>query len=167
MPTMLLNVDCSRGFSLLQSAVALMVMSAGMLFLVPRLTDLIDEAHKAHVKSVAMAIKTGAMIYREVWMTDRNSPLLADMVLTESGWPSGRVKDTDSVLSAPTTARCAGLWKSLLDVEVPTLTFDDDQTFDFQVNVIEGQCRYYHKASDDKFFIDYNTTTGRVSWNIR
>ena len=67
MPTMLLNVDCSRGFSLLQSAVALMVMSAGMLFLVPRLTDLIDEAHKAHVKSVAMAIKTGAMIYREVW----------------------------------------------------------------------------------------------------
>lgn len=167
MPTMLLNVDCSRGYSLLQSSVALTVMSAGMLLLAPRLTDLINEAHKAHVKSVAMAIRTGAMMYREVWMTDPNSPLLTHMVLTEFGWPTGTVKDMDSALSVITTDRCAGLWRSLLDVEVPTLTSEDDHTFDFQVDVFEGQCRYYHKASDDTFFIDYDTATGRVSWNIR
>lgn len=167
MPTMLLKVDCSRGYSLLQSVVALAVMSAGMLYLVPRVTDLINEAHKAHVKSVASAIHIGAMMYRKIWMTDANSPLLAHLVMTEQGWPTGRIEDTESAFSAVTTARCTGIWTSLLDTEVPTLTSKDDHFFDFQVDVVEGRCRYYHKASDDKFFIDYDTATGRVSWNIR
>lgn len=47
-------------------------------------------------------------MYREVWMTDPNSPLLTYMVVTEFGWPAGTVKDTDSVLSVITTDRCAG-----------------------------------------------------------
>lgn len=167
MPITLLKVDWKRGNTRIQLIVALAVMSAGMLFLVPRLPDLINESHKAYVTSVGTAIRTGAMMYRNVWMIDRSSPLLADMVMTEQGWPVGKFEDMERASLATPTDRCAGLWKSLLEVEVPTLSSEDDQNVDFQVAVVGGQCRYYHKASDDVFFIDYDTATGRVSWNIR
>lgn len=44
MPTTLLNVGRKRGFSLLQSAIALAVMMVGILILVPRMDNIIEDA---------------------------------------------------------------------------------------------------------------------------
>ena len=167
MPMLLLSTEKFRGYSLLQSAVALGVMALGMIFLVPRLDDLIDEAYQAHVKAVGSALQMGAHMYHKVWMTDRNSPSLTEIDMTDSGWPAGRKEESGSSSAVTQADRCTGLWKSLLDIEVPTLTTGKDVTADFRVEYVEGHCRYYHQLSNDRYYIEYNAATGRVSWNIR
>jgi len=165
MPTTLRKADRSRAYSLLQSAIALTIMAIGILLLVPRLNTIIEEAWRAHVKSVATSLKTGAMIYREAWITDPQSTLLTGMAMNDDGWPVGTVKENGSGVMS--TARCEGLWNRLLDKEVPTLSVRRNTGADFRVEVVEERCRYYHTASGDRFFIDYDTAHGRVSWNIR
>ncbi len=167
MPMLLLSAERFRGFSLLQSAVALAVMALGMLFLVPRLDDLIDEAYRAHVKAVGSAIQVSAHTFHKVWLTDRNSRLLIDMKMTESGWPLGRKEDVDASSEVTGAERCTGLWTSLLDIEVPTLTSGDSLSADFRVEEVEGRCRYYHQLSGNRYYIEYDAANGRVSWKIR
>ena len=167
MPTTLRIAVRSKGFSLLQSAVALAVMMVGILILVPKMDDIIEDAWRAHVKSVGSSLQTGGMIYRKAWMTDKTSTLLSGMTMNKHGWPVPRDSETDSDTGVTTTRSCEGLWNSLLDIEVPTLTTGDDSGADFRIEVVEGHCRYYHRASGDRFYIDYSSADGRVSWNIR
>ena len=167
MPTTLLNVGRSKGLSMLQSAIALAVMMVGILILVPRMNDITEEAWRAHVVSVGSALQTGAMIYRRAWVTSRNSTLASRLPANDIGWPMAQVPGKDTGTGVTTTEGCEALWNSLLDTEVPTLTTRNDGGADFLISVVEGQCRYYHRASGDRFFIEYSSANGRVSWNIR
>ncbi|SIT01446.1 hypothetical protein SAMN05421686_107241 [Thalassolituus maritimus] len=167
MPTTLLNVGGNRGFSLLQSAIALAVMMVGILILVPRMNDIIEDAWRAHVQSVGTSLQTGVMIFRKVWMTDRNSTLQEGLAINQYGWPVPQEPGWMPGAGVTTTLSCEALWNSLLDIEVPTLTAGDNASADFRVEVVEGHCRYYHRASGDRFYIDYSSADGRVSWNIR
>ena len=167
MPTTLLNVGRKRGFSRLQSAIALAVMMVGILILVPRMDNIIEDAWRAHVKSVGSSLQTGVMIFRKAWMTDKNSTLLEGFAMNQYGWPVPQEPDGMSGSGVTTTLSCEALWNSLLDIEVPTLTAGDNASADFRVEVVEGHCRYYHRASGDRFYIDYSSANGRVSWNIR
>lgn len=162
---LLLSTERFRGYSLLQSAIALAVMALGMFFLVPRLDDLIDEAYQAHVKAVGSALQSGAHFYRQRWMTEEHNQTLDQVQMTENGWPAGGVAGRTS--TETDTDRCTGLWNSLLDIEVPTLTTGQDLNADFRAEEVRGKCRYYHQLSGNKYFIEYDTATGRVSWNIR
>ncbi len=167
MPTTLLNVGGNRGFSLLQSAVALAVMMVGILILVPRMDNIIEDAWRAHVKSVGSSLQTGVMIFRKAWMADKNSTLLEGFAMNQYGWPVPQEPEGMPGSGVTTTLSCEALWNSLLDIEVPTLTAGDNASADFRVEVVEGHCRYYHRASGDRFYIDYSSVNGRVSWNIR
>ncbi len=167
MPTTLLNVGGNRGFSLLQSAVALAVMMVGILILVPRMDSIIEDAWRAHVQSVGTSLQTGVMIFRKVWMTDKNSTLREGLAVNQYGWPVPQEPGRMPGAGVTTTLSCEALWNSLLDIEVPTLTAGDNASADFRVEVVEGHCRYYHRASGDRFYIDYSSADGRVSWNIR
>ncbi|AHK17284.1 hypothetical protein [Thalassolituus oleivorans] len=156
------------GYSLLQTSVAVAIMAAAMAILIPRLDVLIDDSRRVQVQAVGAALQTSVFIVREQWRSKVGYRESTPFQLSLQGWPLGLRHDVASAFDDQVidVERCVGLWKTLLEDDSPTLTTGDDPSADFRAEVVDNQCRYFHQASADARFIDYNTKDGQVSWHL-
>jgi len=160
--------NSAAGYSLLQTSVAVAILAGVMAILIPRLDILIDDTRKVQVKAVGSALQTSVFIVREQWRSKVGYRESSPFQLSLQGWPLGLRHDVDSALDDQVidVERCVGLWKTLLEEDRPTLTTGDDPSADFRAGVFDGQCRYFHQASADARYIDYNMIDGRVTWQL-
>lgn len=158
----------TAGYSLLQTSVAVAMMTAVMAILIPRLNELIDDTRGVQVQAVGSALQTSVFIVREQWRSKVGYRESTPFQLSLQGWPLGLKHDVDSALDNQVmdVERCVGLWKTLLEDNRPTLTTGDNPSADFRAEVVDNQCRYFHQASADARFIDYNMKDGQVSWHL-
>ncbi len=166
----------NKGYSLLQTGLALSVMAALVTVSLPRMLDVVEDAKDAKVRAVGSSFKAAVYLTREAWYA-AGKPKGAlttfgkgDVVMSSSGWPEKRISqsDTDNG-SASGEATCRDLWRALLvdrapEVEVSGLK---KSTTEFIAEMDSGVCRYRYVGSDIERFIQYSPANGRIKWQVR
>ena len=166
----------NKGYSLLQTGLALSVMGGLITFLIPKMLDVVEDAKDAKVRAVGSSFKAAVYLTREAWYAaGKPKGALAtfgkgDVIMSSSGWPKNIIGDNniESNLANGELA-CRNLWRALLvdrapEVEVPGLK---RSTTEFIAEMDSGVCRYRYVDSEIERFIQYNPANGRIKWQVR
>lgn len=160
----------SAGFSLMQIALALIVMSALLVVVLPLYFSMVDEARDTRLKAVKIGFQSAVLRSREKWLvtgTPDSLETYGHLVMSKAGWPQpAEQKAGNTTISA---SGCAQLWQQLLIDSAPQvselLMGDDPETTDdaetrnsliealrasadngsaeFYAIAEQGRCRYY------------------------
>lgn len=169
-------VGKNKGYSLLQTAIALSVMGALITLVVPRMLDVVENTKDAKVRAVGSSFKAAVYLTREVWYAagKPRGALAAfgngDVQMSSKGWPEMVIGDDDAAMASANDKRvCRDLWRALLVDRAPEVEVSElrRSTTEFIAEMDSGVCRYYYIDSDVDRFIQYNPANGRIKWQIR
>ena len=169
------------GFSLLEFTVALVIISALVSVLIPKLNSLQDDAHRASVQLTANSLQGAVKLTHSLWQSQgskNQAGLLkgygrGNILMGSKGWPVDAVLlDNNNQVSATTqtpinNSTCIRLWKGLLKDSAPkvALNVEEEQIGIqpiYEAQLIQGTCRYRYRLNLDDLQINYDLETGRV-----
>lgn len=184
------NNQC--GLGLLQTVVALTLLSLILVFVLSRFLAVVDDANNARVKALASGFRAAVFLARETWFVRGlqqagqhagGSPGSSRSVwMSDSGWPQPGATAAPEVISHQA---CALLWRHLLQnnaPEVMAVGADNGQQIEagaiaeIQAEAVQGMCRYYltdkllgggFSTPGSQRFIQYDPSSGRVTWQVR
>ena len=164
------EVCCSGGFSLMQIALALLVMSALLVVVLPLYFSMVDEARDARLKAVKTGFHSAVLRSREKWLVAGTPGYLetyGDLAMSKAGWPQPAQRQVIS--ETISTSGCVQLWQQLLidsapqvsellmmdesdaaeDAEAQNSLIEalrasaDNGSAEFYAIAEQGRCRYY------------------------
>mgnify|MGYP000105366835 CR=1 FL=1 len=172
------------GFSLLEFALVLVVISILVVILVPKINDLQDEAHQTRVQLTANSLQTAVRLTHSLWQSQGsiNKTILlkgyggGNILIGNKGWPIDAIemsqKNSSIVIDrqARNDSTCIRLWNGLLKESAPTVGLNieedkiDSDAIDsaYITQLISGTCRYRYRLNQDDMQIHYDLATGRV-----
>jgi competence protein ComGC len=172
------------GFSLLEFALVLMIISALVAILIPKISHLQDEAHYSSVQLTANSLQAAVRLTHSLWQSqgsNNQTGLLkgygsGNILIGNKGWPIDVIEMNrqDSVIAtvrfAQDDSTCIRLWNGLLEDSAPKVGLkiendnvdsDDIDTIYF-TQLLSGTCRYRYHLNQDDLQINYDLETGRV-----
>jgi len=183
------NNQC--GLGLLQTVVALTLLSLILVFVLSRFLAVVDDANNARVKALASGFHAAVFFAREIWFvrgqnrarqkTDGSADSSRSVRMSDSGWPQPGAAASASI----SHQGCALLWRHLLQKNAPTVIAVESGTeqpivdgvrVEIQAEAVQGMCRYYltdkllgggFAAPGSQRFIQYDPSNGRVTWQVR
>ncbi len=172
------------GFSLLEFTIALTIIVILVSILIPKLTNLQDDAHKANVQLIANSLQSVVNFTHSLWQSQgsKNKTALlkgfgdGNILMGNKGWPVDAI-DLEQQHSDPNATRlvlnsstCKRLWNGLLidaapKVKVSTVEQENKevkQPFIYQAEFDQGLCIYRYLLVNNGARIEYDLATGRV-----
>jgi len=172
------------GFSLLEFALVLMIISALVAILIPKINHLQDEAHYTSVQLTANSLQTAVRLTHSLWQSqgsNNKTGLLKDygggnILIGNKGWPIDAIdmnyqgSTISTVRFAQDDSTCIRLWNGLLKDSAPKVGLkiekdiidSDDTDSIYFTQLISGTCRYRYHLNKDDLQINYDLATGRV-----
>lgn len=165
----------TKGFSLIELAVALVVL--GILFSVvtPKLLSLTKDATESQVKTTGTAFYEGIKLARTVWIANGASGPADDLPVysnspsgsvdfNANGWPAQH--HTLSPQANPTldnVGDCMSVWKIILQAST---TVANDNSADYRASyVTPGKCKF-ENTLNTAYKIEYDSNNGEVDITI-
>jgi len=186
------SVNKQCGLGLLQTVVALMLLSLMLVLVLSRFQAVVEDANDARLKALASGFRAAVFLARETWFVRGlqqagqhagGSPGSSRSVwMSDSGWPQPGATAAPEVISHQ---GCALLWRHLLQNNAPTVMAvgaDNGQQIEagaiaeIQAEAVQGMCRYYltdkllgggFSTPGSQRFIQYDPSSGRVTWQVR
>jgi type II secretory pathway pseudopilin PulG len=173
---------CNKaGFSLLEFTLALMIMTALVSILIPKLNDLQDDAHRASVQLTANSLQAAVNLTHSLWQSQgsNNRTVLlksfgrGNILIGSEGWPIDAISlnadyaKAASTRSSRNSSTCIRLWNGLLKDSAPKVV-KVAENINVAINVAyfaqftKDICRYRYRLNQDELRIDYDLATGRV-----
>lgn len=171
------RVRHSRGFTLLELTVVLVVIALIAAGGIKYYQDMMQEARRTSVEILAHRFTTAAALVHAQWIlqggSNRRVPgLLVDVdgvgvYVNERGWPAntdgGSARSDDQ-----SDAECQQLWQALLQNPARATVGGPapargEMHHRFHITQIDSRiCRYQMVTPDEQYFFDYHLTTGQV-----
>lgn len=164
----------SKGFTLIELVVVIIVVSVLAVVALPRFMHSYDAAHDSTVTATGGALASAVILVRSQWVGNGSSSTTDgvrgygdnDVATTSKGWPSdaqaARASKHGANISGD-TARCIRMWRSLLVASAPTVSANNDGSSDYWVALPKGTvCRYTYVLNDKSSRIEYNLQSGSV-----
>ena len=175
----------SKGFSLFEFVVVLIVTTILASVLIPKFTGLQGDAHEKSVQLSANSLRATVNIIHTVWQSQgaRDEVVLIEgygkgkVFVGTTGWPIDVVdpvigrksheghEDYDEYSDNSVTSNnltCRRLWNGLLKDSAPTLENDSGKDVFYRAEFNQGKCRFRYLLNEDGFYIEYDLTTGQV-----
>ena len=167
----------SKGFSLFELMIVLSLISVLVAVLLPKLTELQEDAHISSVRMTANSLQAAVNLTHSIWQSQGSQysrlPLQGfggdDVLMNRNGWPENAlVKDADSTTSSDRKRNhseaetCLRIWKALLKDSAPLISADSEGNSLFKAESFKGHCRYRYRIYQDELRIDYDPIKGRV-----
>jgi type II secretory pathway pseudopilin PulG len=172
------------GFSLLEFALVLMIVSALVIILIPKINHLQDEAHYTSVQLTANSLQTAVRLTHSLWQSqglNNQTGLLkgygrGNILIGNKGWPIDAIEmnrqgsTLATVRFAQDDLTCIRLWNGLLKDSAPKVGLEiekdnidsNDLEFIYFTQLISGTCRYRYHLNQGDLQIHYDLATGRV-----
>lgn len=171
------------GFSLLEFTIALIIISALVSLLIPKLNDLQDDAHKASVQLTANSLQSAVNLTHSLWQSQgamNKTALLkgygrGNILMGNKGWPVDALQNHEDFSLSTTrfvlnSSTCKRLWNGLLKdtaprVELARTTLQEIKgkpSAVFLAELDQGLCRYRYLLAPSNLRIEYDLATGRV-----
>ena len=169
------------GFSLLEFTIALVIVAALVSILIPKLTNLQDDAHNANVQLTATSLRSAVNLTHSLWQSQGsvNKTVLlkgfghGNILMGNKGWPVDAIDLNHLDLKENTTrfvlnsSPCKRLWNGLLidaapKVNVSTVSEGELAPFSYLTDFTQGVCIYRYLLVNNSVRIEYDLATGRV-----
>ncbi len=175
------------GFSLLEFTIALVIISALVSLLIPKLNRLQDNAHQASVQLTANSLQSAVNLTHSLWQSQgsENKPALlkgygrGNILMGNKGWPidaiavnSASVESSSevSIRFVLNSSTCKRLWNGLLKETAPYVEIISARSLEdekiksptFLAEFDRGICRFRYQLDISRMRIDYDLATGRV-----
>lgn len=171
------------GFSLLEFTIALIIISALVSLLMPKLNDLQDDAHKASVQLTANSLRSAVNLTHSLWQSQGAMNKTAvlkgygrgNILMGNKGWPVDALHDQDDSMLTTTrfvlnSSTCVRLWNGLLKDTAPKVELaqtkkqkiEEFPSAVFFAELDQGLCRYRYLLASSNLRIEYDLATGRV-----
>lgn len=166
-----MNANRSRGFSLIELVVVMMVLGILSVVALPRFLSLSSEAHTGVYQGAFAAFRSGIKLYHSAWLSHGQQGAVTDLSTfgdgkvdsNEQGYPAGT--NFNGTLSG---ANCGELWESLLESDLSTRpalngSFDGDTSKPIKYWYGPGLCYYIYVGEKNEAGVDLPTLTYTLS----
>ena len=183
----------NAGFSLFEFVIVLVILTILISILIPKFTDLQQDAHKINVQMSADSLQSSVNIIHNVWLSQgsKDEALMIEgygggtVLVGDSGWPEDVIAinasrdDYEShdgdiqnlVRSSLNSSTCRRLWIGLLKDSAPKVNDEADNETEskkdgdviYLAEFDRGVCRFRYLLNEDEFRIEYDLATGLVS----
>lgn len=160
----------------MQSALAIALMGGLVAVVIPRMSELVEDARSAKVQALGSAFKAAVFLTRESWYAaGKPEGALANfgdgqVIMSPDGWPLAVQSSQASPLVPLADSRqCKALWQALLVKAAPEAMVAGEpfRVAEFLAEMEAGVCRFHYLEGDIDRFIEYEPASGRVIWQVR
>jgi hypothetical protein len=163
------------GIGLFEFVLVIVIISALVLILIPKVMELEVDAHKKNVQLSASSLRSIVNIIHTLWQSQGSKGRVINIKGNEGktvlvgpkGWPIDVITDNylpENGLISATASTCKRLWNGLLKNSIPELELkiDEEINTSYQAEFYQGVCRFRYLLSEDGFRIEYDLATGHV-----
>lgn len=151
--TMLNSNQFSKGFTLIELVIVIVILGILAVTAAPRFIDLSDDANDAVTQSMMAGFKSGLTLMNAKYLIKQTSPILINgqsVTFSDAGWPKG---------STDNSAGCAELWSRVFADPQPVNVMND-----FNSALAEGwNTVYYADASAEVCAYLKSSSAGTLS----
>ncbi|MDF1655901.1 MAG: prepilin-type N-terminal cleavage/methylation domain-containing protein [Coxiellaceae bacterium] len=150
---MFINRVKSKGFTLVELIIVIVILGILSAFAVPKFIDLTSDANKAANSGVFAAFESAINLAHAKWVAKGKPSSItmqgSTIPMSAEGWPSGN---------------CADLWRGIMSTNTKITTSFDDQGTDQYLAITSSSsvCYFMHLKELPYRFIQYNNTKGYV-----
>lgn len=162
------NNKLQQGFTMIELVVVIAILGILAAFVLPRLADLTDDAHRANVQATRGALTSAVNLVQAQWVAKGKPGAVVNLAgfgagnvdVSIDGWPVGT---GDSVTTAMTSARCVEIWQGLLVQQAPDVSAALADNPDYLASANGTVCTYtYQNSPTPTRTITYDVATGEV-----
>lgn len=155
--TGVMGYSASRGFTLIELIVVVVILGVLAAFALPRFTNLNDQAELAQVQGVAGAFSSGVQTVKALYRAQGHSVRVQNLAgygdgtldTNDLGFPIGIHKGTAADNIGNSSGGCDGIWKGML-IDPPTVAFNNDnQQYRSYRHTDKRVCSYVYRGSGD------------------
>lgn len=156
----------SKGFTLIELVVTLVVIGVLAAFVLPKFADLSEDAERAQAEGIAAALRAGALTAKAVFQSQGHSTRVQNLQgygdgtldTNNLGYPIGTTKGNGNENIGVGNFGCVGIWQGVLS-DSPTVAHNNNnQQYRSYRHTSNRVCSYVYRDSGD----NGNQNTGQL-----